>query len=100
MTGATYQGVIDKVQKCLTAWKSHALSIASRLTLLHSVIAIIPIYTMQTAQLSVSVCEKLDQRNKNFLSGHTAAQYKVHLVNWDTIRKLRGLVVWGSRNFF
>ncbi|KAI5311885.1 hypothetical protein L3X38_041058 [Prunus dulcis] len=44
-----------------------------------------------------SVREKLDQRNRNFLWGHTAAQYKVHLVNWDTVRKLRGLVVWGSR---
>ncbi|CAL8995609.1 unnamed protein product [Prunus brigantina] len=52
----TYQEVIAKVHKRLASWKSHTLSMAGRMTLLQSVTAAIPIYTMQTAKLPMSVC--------------------------------------------
>ncbi|BFG41163.1 hypothetical protein CerSpe_274360 [Prunus speciosa] len=87
VTKATYQEIIDKVQRRLSSWKSHTLSMAGRLTLLQSVTSAIPIYSMQSAKLPVSVCKKLDQLNRNFLWGHTTDQAKVHLVNWDTACK-------------
>jgi hypothetical protein len=77
--------VIDKVQKRLAAWKSNTLSMAGRLTLLQSVTAAIPIYTMQSAQLPVATCERLDKLNRDFLWGHTENKSKVHLVKWDTV---------------
>ncbi|KAI5351823.1 hypothetical protein L3X38_004714 [Prunus dulcis] len=47
----------------------------------------IPIYYMQIAMLPASVCNKLDQLNKNFLWGHAFDKAKVHLVNWETVCK-------------
>ncbi|CAL8174658.1 unnamed protein product [Prunus armeniaca] len=83
----TYQEVIAKVQMRLASWKSHTLSMAGRITLLESVTAAIPIYTMQTAKLPMSVCDKLDQLNRNFLWGHTSNTSKIHLVNWEQVCK-------------
>ncbi|XP_021826059.1 uncharacterized protein LOC110766949 [Prunus avium] len=80
----TYQEVIAKVQKRLASWKHHTLSMAGRITLLQSVTAAIPLYTMQTVKLPVSVCDRLDQLNRNFLWGHTADKATIHLVNWET----------------
>lgn len=58
---------------------------AGRLTLLQSVIAAIPIYSMQTVKLLVSICDKLDELKRNFLCGHTNNSCKTHLVNWDSV---------------
>lgn len=60
VTKDTYHEILDKVQKRLSSWKSHTLSMAGRITLVQSVTSAIPIYTMQTAQLPMSVCNKLD----------------------------------------
>ncbi|CAL2276143.1 unnamed protein product [Prunus armeniaca] len=87
VTKQTYQEVIAKVQKRLASWKSHTLSMAGRITLLQSVTAAIPIYTMQTAKFPMSVCDKLDQLNRNFLLGHTSNTSKIHLVNWEQVCK-------------
>ncbi|KAL6272731.1 hypothetical protein ACE6H2_023423 [Prunus campanulata] len=80
----TYQEVIAKVQKRLASWKHHTLSMAGRITLLQSVTAAIPLYTMQTVKLPISVCDRLDQLNRNFLWGHIADKATTHLVNWET----------------
>ncbi|CAL9005576.1 unnamed protein product [Prunus brigantina] len=85
VTKATYFEIVDKVQRRLSAWKSHTLSMACRITLTQSVPLPFLIYAMQTAQFSASVCDKLDQLNRNFLWGHTVDKSKVHLVNWDTV---------------
>lgn len=53
ITRHAYSYIIDRIQKCLTSWKSHCLSIASRATLIQSVIAAMPIYTMQSVRLHV-----------------------------------------------
>lgn len=42
----TYSYIIDKMSSNLAAWKSHTLSLAGRLTLVKSVTATIPIYSM------------------------------------------------------
>ncbi|CAL2271836.1 unnamed protein product [Prunus armeniaca] len=83
----TYQKVIAKVQKRLASWKSHMSSMAGRITLLQSVTTTIPIYTMQIAKLPMSVYDKLDQLNINFLWGHTNNTSKIHLINWKQVCK-------------
>ncbi|CAL2237693.1 unnamed protein product [Prunus armeniaca] len=85
VTKQTYQEVIAKVQKRLGSWKSHTLSMVGRITLLQYVTTTIPIYTKQTAKLPMSVCDKLDQLNRNFLWGHTSNTSKIHLVNWEQV---------------
>ncbi|CAL8992016.1 unnamed protein product [Prunus brigantina] len=48
---ATYRSVVDKVQQKLTAWKGKLLSLPGKATLIQSVTAFIPLYTMQTVRL-------------------------------------------------
>lgn len=58
-----------------------------RLTLVQSVTSSIPIYAMQFVKLPLSLCDKIDTVNKNFLWGDSNEKKKVHLVNWDTVCK-------------
>lgn len=81
----TYAALLDEIQSRLSSWKSKVLSMAGRLTLISSVTASIPIYSMQTAKLPVQLCHDIDKLNRNFLWGDIDGKKKVHLVNWDTI---------------
>ncbi|KAI5344525.1 hypothetical protein L3X38_012402 [Prunus dulcis] len=86
LTKATYRSVVDKVQQKLTAWKGKLLSLPGGATLIQSVTASIPLYTMQTVRLPTSTCE-LDKINRNFLWGSSDDVSKAHLGKWDTVCK-------------
>nr|KYP57513.1 Retrovirus-related Pol polyprotein LINE-1 [Cajanus cajan] len=62
-----YQGIIERVNKRLSGWKSSTLSFAGRLTLCKSVLSAIPSYTMQSVFLPRSVCDEVDRLCSNFL---------------------------------
>ncbi|XP_050386206.1 uncharacterized protein LOC126802601 [Argentina anserina] len=83
----TYAGIYDKFQSRLSSWKSKTLSMAGRLVLIQSVSSAIPNYAMQTARFPVSLCDKLDKLNRDFLWGDTEDKKKIHLVNWETVCK-------------
>ncbi|CAN1812312.1 Putative ribonuclease H protein At1g65750 [Linum perenne] len=42
---------------------------------------------MQTALLSVSLCDKIDRKIRNFIWGSSEGVRKIHNVNWDTVCK-------------
>ncbi|CAL9013233.1 unnamed protein product [Prunus brigantina] len=83
----TYSHVVAKVQQRLASWKSHTLSMAGRLVYLQAISSAIPIYSMQTVQFPISICDKLDRMNRDFLWGHNETSTKVHLVKWGSICK-------------
>ncbi|XP_061993910.1 uncharacterized protein LOC133711840 [Rosa rugosa] len=92
LTKHTYSEMVDKVHSRLAGWKCKTLSMAGRLTLINSVTASIPIYTMQTAKIPISTCDSLDKLNRDFLWGDCDGRKTVHLVNWDNVcmPKIRG----------
>ncbi|XP_062007342.1 uncharacterized protein LOC133724594 [Rosa rugosa] len=57
----TYSELVDKVQNKLAGWKSIALNMARRLTLVQAVTTSTPIYAMQTTKLPASTCDTLDK---------------------------------------
>ena len=67
VTNHTYRDLMEKIQKRLAAWKSESLSLARRVTLIKSVTAALPIYTMQSTKLPSETCLKLDKLNHEFL---------------------------------
>lgn len=58
MTKATYEYIIDKVCQRLSGWAARKLSMASRITLIQSVMASIPRYAMQMSILPSTLCEE------------------------------------------
>ncbi|KAL5831677.1 hypothetical protein ACOSQ4_017031 [Xanthoceras sorbifolium] len=85
VTNQTYKDLIAKVKKRLTGWKSATLSLAGRITLVNSVTAALPIYTMQTVKLPNEVCSNIDKINRNFIWGHIGERKPIHLIKWDTV---------------
>ncbi|KAL6180703.1 hypothetical protein ACLB2K_047363 [Fragaria x ananassa] len=81
----TYDAIFDKVQSRLSSWKSKVLNMAGRLTLIQSVTSAIPNYAMKTTKFPVSLCDRLDKLNRNFLWGDVDDKKIVHLVNWDIV---------------
>lgn len=51
-----------------------------------SLLATNPIYAMLTTKLPISVCQKLDKLNKDFLWGSCVTTKKIHLTNWQMCR--------------
>lgn len=84
-TRATYDFILDRTQRRLSAWKASTLSLAGRITLAKSVIAALPSYCMQTMLLPKGICEKLDQLQRNFIWGSENGTRKVSQVSWETI---------------
>ncbi|XVE99040.1 hypothetical protein REPUB_Repub03eG0162200 [Reevesia pubescens] len=81
----TYAPLVDKVMQRLASWKGKILSPAGRRTLIQSTTSAIPLHVMQTSLLPSSICNKLDQVNRNFLWGGSADYSHTHLVSWDKI---------------
>ncbi|XVF17280.1 hypothetical protein REPUB_Repub10bG0106100 [Reevesia pubescens] len=81
----TYAPVVDKVLKKLADWKGRVLSQAGRRVLIQTTTTSIPLYTMQSAMLLISICNRLDKINSNFLWGGSADTERNHLVSWDKV---------------
>ncbi|XP_061342522.1 uncharacterized protein LOC133288718 [Gastrolobium bilobum] len=80
---SNYADLMDRVRKKLDGWKHQSLSFAGRVTLAKSVIGAIPSFHMQNGLLPTSVCDEIEQLQRNFIWGNN----KAHLVAWDTMYK-------------
>ena len=69
-------------------WKSMYLSKGGCLTLLKSTISSLPTYHLSLSTIPVSVANRLEKIQRNFLLGGTAVGTNFHLVNWDTVCSL------------
>ncbi|KAL7226194.1 hypothetical protein ACSBR1_021345 [Camellia fascicularis] len=84
-----FNDIIERMQKRLAGWKTSVLSMAGRATLIKSVSAAIPSYTMQTTIIPKKVSNVIDKLNRDFLWGDTLDKRKVHLVKWDVVCKVK-----------
>lgn len=82
-----FDHIVSKLHSKLSGWKANTLSLAGRATLVQSVTASLPIYTMQTFKIPITFCVKIDRLNRNFLWGHENEKNKVHLVKWRNVCK-------------
>jgi hypothetical protein len=79
---------LEKIENKLKGWQGKLLSLDGRVTLLNSVISVIPIYWMSIYRLPVHVRNVIDKLRKYFLlyGGHTVKK-KYCLVSRKVICK-------------
>lgn len=72
ITKPMFKNWLDKVRARLAIWKAKFLFLTGRITLGHSDLNLIPFYTMQVVQISISVFNELDKICSFFIWGHDA----------------------------
>lgn len=85
-----YKGVQARVVKKLSTWHAKFLSLAGRLTLIQSILAMIPLYTMQTTSMPMITLKKIEQHCRSFFFGGAAEGVnvggrKLSLVKWEDV---------------
>lgn len=96
-----FNNIVERVQSKLCGWSSNTTNFAGRTTLIQSVSSTIPGYIMQTMELPISVCDKLDRLNRNYLWGDTDNKKRIHLINWNKVctgKSFGGLGIRKARN--
>ncbi|KAK8277284.1 hypothetical protein V6Z12_D10G255900 [Gossypium hirsutum] len=81
----TFFFVLDKIRNCLNGWDARKLSFAGRLTLVKSVLLLIPNYFMTTAQIPIMICKEIEKVVRTFLWGSNNERKKVALVSWSDV---------------
>ncbi|KAA3471164.1 Retrovirus-related Pol polyprotein LINE-1 [Gossypium australe] len=81
----TFKFVVDKVKCKLDNWNANMLSMAGRVTLVRSVLLLIPNYIMQTMKSSYGICTKIKKIARGFVWGSSDSNNKISLVNWGRI---------------
>ena len=82
LTKDCYQAVIDRLQAKLALWKKNTLSFAGRRILVQSVTSMMANHVMQSQLLPVSIKDRIDRINRDFLWGDSENGRKPHLINW------------------
>jgi hypothetical protein len=97
---STWDGVMEQMERRLAGWKKIYLSKGGRLTLIKSTLSNLPTYYLSLFPVPMSVANRIEKIQRDFLWGGMGDEKKLHLVSWNQVcRPLRagGL---GIRNIF
>ncbi|CAL5392250.1 unnamed protein product [Camellia sinensis] len=92
---ATWEPIIEKVKKRLSSWKRRYLSLGGRITLVKSVLSLLPLYYMSLFRIPSTVANTIDKFQRSFFWGDSEEKKKLYLVSWEACslsRKFGGLV--------
>lgn len=80
-----YVGLLEKVKASIRGWQSNFLNMAGRCTLVKSVVASYPVYSMQSTLLPVSVTKEIEKDCRKFLWNKVDKTHYLARVNWDRV---------------
>lgn len=83
----TWEPVIRKVHDRLATWKAKVMLRAGRLTLIKTVLNILPLYYMGVFKTTVTVSKKLIKIQRNFFWYGDGEKKGIPLLRWDIITK-------------
>lgn len=91
-----WEGLILKVRRKLSSWKVEHLSLGGKLTLVNSVLSVLPIYWMSLFRLPCWVIKEIDRFKRDFLwSDSDIDNPKCRLVRWKNLCRSRDQGGWG-----
>jgi hypothetical protein len=97
-----WNDIIEKMERKLAGWKKMYLSKGGRLTLIKSTLSNLPTYFLYLFPIPVSVANRLEKVQRDFLWGGLNEEHKFHLVKWAHIcspRQEGGLGIRNLRTF-
>jgi hypothetical protein len=80
-----WDGILEKMEHRMASWKRMHLSKGGRVTLIKSTLANLPTYYMSLFPLSVSVANRIEKLQRDFLWGGLGDEFKYHLVSWSKV---------------
>ena len=80
-----WNSIMKKMECKLAGWKSFYLSKGDRLTLLKSTLSSLPTYYLSLFTIPISVANRIEKIQCNFLWGRYGEGGTHHLVNWDVV---------------
>uniref|UniRef100_A0A2N9HCD7 Reverse transcriptase zinc-binding domain-containing protein n=1 Tax=Fagus sylvatica TaxID=28930 RepID=A0A2N9HCD7_FAGSY len=80
-----WNSILEKMECKLAGWKSLYLSKGGRLTLLKSTLSSLPTYYLSLFTIPISVANRIERIQCNFLWGSYGEGGTHHLVNWDVV---------------
>ncbi|ONK78423.1 uncharacterized protein A4U43_C02F18610 [Asparagus officinalis] len=80
-----YNDLLEKISRKFAGWKASCLSMAGRMTLIKSVMASMPIFTMHTDKLPVAICNVVERKQRAFMWGHDPDKRGFHPIGWNRI---------------
>lgn len=89
VTISLWNPVVEMVERKLSSWKVNYLSIGGRVTLIKSVLSNLPVYYFSMFRCPSSIIKRLERLQREFLWHGTSSQKKIHLVDWESICKLK-----------
>lgn len=78
-----FSSTVDRIKQRALSWSSRFLSNAGKLTLLKSVLAAMPTYTMSCFKLPVSLCTRIQSALTRFWWDSNTGQKKMCWISWN-----------------
>lgn len=78
--------VVERLEQRLASWKAKYLSSGSRISLIQSALADLPIYFMSIFKCPASIIKHLEKLRRDFL-WQGPSDKKFHLVGWKSVCK-------------
>jgi hypothetical protein len=95
---ATWDPVIEVLQKRLHSWKNRFVSLGGRVVLINSALAAIPLFYLSFMKLPTKVWKKIVSIQMNFLWGGASVKSKIAWVNWFDVCRSKEDGGLGVRN--